>query len=249
MRAIDGALLVSLCFLLVVVLGAVQSGPPLAVRYELPGFLSFASSPAPVQTSVSHSTTSHGTVSHSTVSQTKGSQGPPQTVTSTTQSNATSATKGVAAGATGGSLNDLAQYALVSIVLALGSGMVVLLLRRESPKVFDLKGLIEEMESQRSYFVRSWTRKLRNAALLRYYVLMAEVCSKVGIEDEPTETPQEFIGRASAELEVAGPDETRFADAVDRAHYGVELSSDEVEEASKFMDSFTKTIARRVTLV
>jgi len=161
----------------------------------------------------------------------------------------TRATQGVVVGATGGSLDDLAQYALISIVLALGSGMVVLLLRRESPKVFDLKGLIEEMESQRSYFVRSWTRKLRNVALLRYYVLMAEVCSRVGIEDEPTETPQEFIGRASAELEVTGPDQTRFADAVDRAHYGVELSSDEVEEASKFMDSFTKMIARRVTLV
>lgn len=245
MRATDGALLISLCFLLVVVLGAVQSGPPLAVRYELPGFLSFASSPAPIQTS----TVSHRTTSHSTISQTKESQGPTQTVTSTTQSSTTRTSQGVAAGATGGSLNDLAQYALASIVLALGSGMVILLLRRESPKVFDLKGLIEEMESQRSYFVGSWTRKLRNAALLRYYVLMAEVCSRVGIEDGPTETPQEFIGRASAELEVTGPDETRFADAVDRAHYGAELSSDEVEEASKFMDSFTKTIARRVTLV
>lgn len=245
MRATDGALLVSLCFLLVVVLGAVQSGPTLAVRYQLPGFLSFASSPTVIQTS----SVSHSTRSHSTMSQTKGGQGPPQTVTSTTQSSMTRATQGVVVGATGGSLDDLAQYALISIVLALGSGMVVLLLRRESPKVFDLKGLIEEMESQRSYFVRSWTRKLRNVALLRYYVLMAEVCSRVGIEDEPTETPQEFIGRASAELEVTGPDQTRFADAVDRAHYGVELSSDEVEEASKFMDSFTKMIARRVTLV
>jgi hypothetical protein len=161
----------------------------------------------------------------------------------------TPATQGTGAGAIGGSLGDLAQYALISIVLALGSGMVVLLLRRSSPTVFDLKGLIEDMESQRSYFVRSWSRKLRNAALLRYYVLMAEVCSRVGIEDGPTETPQEFIGRASAELEVAWPNHTRFADAVDRAHYGVELSNDEVEEASKFMDSFTKTIERRVTLV
>ena len=151
--------------------------------------------------------------------------------------------------ATGGSLSDLAQYALIFIVLALWSGMVILLLRRESPTVFDLKGLIEEMESQRSYFIRSWSRKLRNLALLRYYVLMAEACSRVGIEDGPTETPQEFIGRASAELGVTGPDQTRFADAVDRAHYGVELSGDEVEEASRFMDSFTKTIASRVSLV
>ncbi len=151
--------------------------------------------------------------------------------------------------ATGGSLSDLAQYILISVVLALGSGMVVMLLRGESPTVFDLKGLIEQMESQRSYFVRSWSRKLRNVALLRYYVLMAEVCSKVGIEDGPTETPHEFIGRASAELGVIGTDQTRFADAVDRAHYGAELSSDEVDEASKFMDSFTQTIARRVTFV
>lgn len=241
MRAIDGALLFSLCLLLVVILGAVQSGPVPSVRFQLPGFLSSTVSPP------GHSQTSQagrGTSSH-----TVGGQGSQQTVTSTTESSGTPRTQGVPVGGTGGSINNLAQYVLVSLVLTLGSGMVVLLLRRESQTVFDLKGLVEQMENQRSYFVRSWSRKLRNAALLRYYVLMAEICSKVGIVDGPTETPQEFIGRASAELEVAGPDQTRFADAVDRAHYGVELSSDEVESASRFMDSFTKTIAGRVTPV
>ncbi len=241
LRAKDGALLVSLCFLLIVVLGAVQSGPIPSVRYQLPGFLSSTISPPTISQTTQ--------ASHGTTSQTGGGQGASQTVTSTTESSRTPPTQGVTVVATGESLSDLAQYILISFVLALGSGMVALLLRRESPTVFDLKGLIEQMESQRSYFVRSWSRKLRNAALLRYYVLMAEVCSKVGIEDGPTETPHEFIGRASAELEVTGTDQVRFADAVDRAHYGAELSSDEVDEASKFMDSFTQTIARRVTLV
>ena len=237
----DGALLASVCLLLIVVLGAVQSGPASSVRYQLPGFLSSTISPP---------TTSQTTeASHSTTTQTGGGQGPPQTVRSTTESSATPTTQGVVAVAFGAALNDLVQYIPISVVLALGCGMVVLLLRRENPTVFDLKGLIEQMESQRSYFVRSWSRRLRNAALLRYYVLMAEVCSKVGIEDGPTETPHEFIGRASAELKVARPDQARFADAVDKAHYGAELSGDEVDEASKFMDSFTKTIAGRVTLV
>jgi hypothetical protein len=142
----------------------------------------------------------------------------------------------------------LAWYLLGPIVFSLGAGMVILLLRRQNPKVFNLRGLIDEMENQRSNFVGSWSRRLRNAALLRYYVLMAQVCAKVGIADEPAETPHEFIGRASSELEVAGPDSIRFADMVDRAHYGVELSSNEIEDASRFMDSFAKTIMNRISL-
>jgi len=137
-------------------------------------------------------------------------------------------------------------YLLIPIVSGLGVGMAILLMRRENPKVFDLRGLVEEMDGQRSRFDRSLSRKLRNMALLRYYLLMAEVCARVGIGDRPAETPHEFIGRAAAELDVSGPDSARFADAVDRAHYGVELSSHEVEEASRFMDSFAKTIVGRV---
>jgi hypothetical protein len=124
--------------------------------------------------------------------------------------------------------------------------MAVILLRLQKPKVFDLKGAIKELQNQRKYFVGSWSKKMRNAALLRYYLLMAQICAKVGIEDQPADTPHQFIGRAATELDVGAAEAERFADVVDRAHYGLELSADEVADASSFMDSFTKVIAGKV---
>ena len=94
----------------------------------------------------------------------------------------------------------------------------------------------------------SWSAKIRNSALLKYYVLMAEICSKVGIVDRAEETPHQFIGRAALELKVEGEVAEEFAEVVDRAHYGAELSEDEVSAASGFMDSFTKALSGKVNI-
>ena len=238
-RTANTGLLALVCLLLVVVLGAVQSGPIDGVSYRLPGYLAFVEHPASANRTGHQS---QQTVVVSTTSQQV------TTVTSSTKSAATSSDRGPVSNVYPISLNGASWFILIAVVLSLGAGMAFLLTRSENPKVFDLRGAIEEMKNQRSHFEGSWSQKLRNAALLRYYVLMAEVCAKVGILDGPTETPNEFIERASAELEVAGPDSNRFAEVVDRAHYGAELSSDEVQDASRFMDSFTTSVVRRVGL-
>jgi hypothetical protein len=138
-------------------------------------------------------------------------------------------------------------YLWVPIALTLVAGLVFLI-RRQRPKVFDLKGAIGELEKQKTYFEGSWSKKVRNAALLKYYVLMAQICSKVGIVDREVETPHQFIGRAAIELDVESSEAEQFAEVVDRAHYGVELSSEEVDSASRFMESFTRVLTGKANL-
>ena len=237
-RATSGVLLLLVFVLLIFVLGAVQSGPIAGAQYQLPGFLAFDSPPPRYQTS------SDRTVTTSQVTATRGQT----TQVASTDINGSTPGPVIPLSARLGLLEDLAWYVPIAVVLGVGVGLLVMLARSRPPTVFDLKGMVSELENERSHFVGSWSKKLRNAALLRYYLLMAEVCTKVGITDGPAETPNAFIGRASAELELAGPDSERFADVVDRAHYGLELTGDEVVEASRFMDSFTGTIAKRISL-
>ena len=127
--------------------------------------------------------------------------------------------------------------------------MAYLLSRREEPTVFNLKGAVEKLESQRAFFVGSWSQKVRNAALLKYYLMLTEICSSLGYKDKPEDTPHEFIGKASAEFEVQPDESARFAGIVDRAHYGEELTEEEVGDASSFMQAFTDSLTRRLDAV
>jgi len=231
-RASDACLLLSVVAIRVIVMGAAESGVgPTGVPASSPGVR------RTTQTGQGNTvqTTTRSLTTHRTTAKTSASQ------TSSTSSMAAAGSPFVL----GQALREMAWYVLIPAVVALTGAMVALLLRKDKPKIFDLKAVVKEMEAERDYFASSWSRKLRNAALLRYYLLMVQACSKIGILDEPTDTPHEFIGRASIELKVEASDAEKFADAVDRAHYGAELSGEEVASASRFMDSFTKVVVGR----
>jgi hypothetical protein len=109
----------------------------------------------------------------------------------------------------------------------------------------DLDATLKEMDVQQRYLVGKWSSKLRNAALLRYYLLMKRACEKVGLPEKAAETPQEYIGRASSFL---GVDEVRaegFADAIDRSRYGEELSEEDTRDASESMAAFTELVREK----
>jgi hypothetical protein len=74
---------------------------------------------------------------------------------------------------------------------------------------------------------------------------MRRACLKVGLRDEPAETPQEYVGRVSSFFRVEKSEAVRFATAVNRSRYGEELSELETGEASKFMGAFADVIRRR----
>ncbi|HME19706.1 MAG TPA: DUF4129 domain-containing protein [Nitrososphaerales archaeon] len=236
-RASDAILLVSVLALLVIVLGVAESG------------VGPSASP-PVGSPGTHRTTQTGTTvsSGQTTAKSTTAHRTTKTASPPTQGSATSATTGSSSVAPWLSLQVAAWYILIPAVVCLAGGMIALLIRKEKPKIFDLKAVVKEMESQRDYFTSSLSKRLRNAALLRYYVLMAEVCARLGILDRPTDTPHEFIGRASVELNVEAADAERFAEVVDRAHYGAELSVEEVASATRFMDSFTRVIVGRAAI-
>jgi hypothetical protein len=128
------------------------------------------------------------------------------------------------------------------------TGSAYILIRRQKPKVLNLGGALRDLEEQRKYFTGSWSMKMRNAALLKYYLLMAQICSKMGIVNQMEETPHHFIGRAASELKVESESAEEFANVVDRAHYGVELSQEEVQAVSGFMDSFTRALSGKINL-
>ena len=237
-KVASAATLASVCVLVIIVLGAVQSTPLVGTVGVIPTFLRpflGIHNQIRISTTTATSASTHsGSTTHfttmSTISVTSSTESPPPRV----------------AGVSLAALGAFSWYLLIPIVIGLGAGMVYILSKRNSPNIFDLKSIVKEMDDQRSYFVGSWSSKLRNAALLRYYILMAQSCAKVGIVDVPTDTPQEFIWKASSQLELDGSESFGFADAVDRAHYGVELTGEEVHEASRFMDAFTKSVAGRV---
>jgi hypothetical protein len=117
-------------------------------------------------------------------------------------------------------------------------------------RVIDLEETLKEMEAQQKYLAEtwsSWSSRLRNAALLRYYLLMKSACAKVGLPDKITDTPQEYIGRVSSSLKVETAEASRFANAVDKARYGEELSQEDASEAARFMSAFTDQIRRKTS--
>jgi len=138
------------------------------------------------------------------------------------------------------------DWLLTVLAVACFAGACLLILRlKTSESVIDLEETVKEMELQQKRLAETWSYKLRNMALLRYYLLMRRACSKVGLQEKITETPKEYIERASAFLKVDGTYSVRFADAVNRCRYGEELSGEEASEASKFMGDFTDVIRRR----
>lgn len=181
-RASDGVLLLSVCALLVFVLGAAESGagPVMGQWSFLP--------PAPAHSQTTQAVQS--TIETATTAQTSGGQGTTGVVTqTTTQGVGTSSTQGIPVGTQGAQLDAILWYPLVVAVVSLGVLMTIMLVKLKKPNVIDLKGALGEMEGERNRFVDTWSTKLRNAALLRYYVLLAQVCAKVGIEDTP-QTPR-----------------------------------------------------------
>jgi len=139
-------------------------------------------------------------------------------------------------------------YVYVLLAAALILGFVFLLRGSRDAGVYDFAGALKELDAERSRLRTSWSSRLRNATLLRYYSLMRRVCSKVGIEEVPAETPREYIDRVTRELNMDPKEAMKFASVFNRARYGLELSDEEIEEASGFMGGFVNIIRRRTEL-
>lgn len=142
-------------------------------------------------------------------------------------------------------LPALPDWLLPVLAIACFVGACFLILRlKTGVSVVDLEETIREMEAQQKRLAESWSYKLRNMALLRYYLLMRRACSSVGLQERPEETPKEYIERASSFLKVDDTYAAKFADAVNRCRYGEELSEEDAREASTFMGEFTDVIRR-----
>ncbi len=252
-RLNEVVLLACVCVLLVVVSGAIESGKVAGFNYA--GFPLWPfPAPATGGTGTQTSSTTGTQTSSTTGTQTSSTTG---TQTSSTTGTQTSST--TSGSKTSGSspsnwpslpflsfLFALPAWFLAVIAIVCFGGASLLILRlRTSIHVLDLEGTLQEMEQQVKYLEETWSYRLRNAALLRYYLLMRRACLKVGLRDEPAETPQEYVGRVSSFFKVEKSEAAKFASAVNRSRYGEELSEPEAGEASKFMSAFAGVIRRR----
>ncbi len=104
--------------------------------------------------------------------------------------------------------------------------------------MYDFAAALDQLEKERSLVAGSWSQKLRNIALLRYYSLMRKICSQMGLADSPSETSLEYLSRVATALKISQTDAADFAAAFDRARYGGELSDEEARNASAHMASF-----------
>jgi len=136
----------------------------------------------------------------------------------------------------------LLLYAAAGIVLA--AGLVSLLRSSGEAGVYDFAAAIDQLEKQRSLIQGSWSRELRNVALLRYYSLMRSICARMGLADLPSETPLEYLGRVAAALRISQIDAADFAAAFERARYGGELSDADARNASEHMARFVDGLRR-----
>lgn len=154
---------------------------------------------------------------------------------------------GVVQLASGGFTFTLAGWYIYVVLAAALVLAFTLLIRsgRKGGEVYDFAGALAEIVEERSRLKGSWSSRLRNATLLRYYSLMRRVCTRVGIKEVPAETPREYIGRVTKELNMDPKESEKFTEVFNRARYGLELSEKEVEEASGFMGGFVDIIRRR----
>ena len=228
-------LLVCVCALLVVVSSAVESGRIVGADYNGSFLLPFWTGRAGIQ-----------------MNYTTGSLG---NSTGTGGGNTNGTSRPVSPSPSISSSVPILSYLLVlpawllavATVACFGGACLLILRLRTSVHVIDLEGTLQEMEQQRKYLEETWSYKLRNAALLHYYILMRRACLKVGLRDEPAETPQEYVGRVSLFFNVEKSEAAKFASAVNRSRYGEELSELEAGEASKFMSVFAGVIRRRAS--
>jgi hypothetical protein len=236
MDRLDGVVLLAcVCMLLIVVAGAVESGKVAGFRYG--------------DSSIAKLLGISGRVNPTT-----GAKGNTTTVV---PGNSTATNGGKTKGTSWlnfslpilpNLLPVLPAWFLVTVAIVCFGGACLLILRlRTDVHVLDLENTLQEMEQQRKYLEERWSYKLRNAALLRYYVLMRRACLRVGLQDEPAETPQEYVGRVSSFFKVEKSEAAMFASAVNRSRYGQELSELEVGRASKFMSGFADLIRRRAS--
>jgi|GEM_PF-504820 hypothetical protein len=232
-------LLICVCLLLAVVSGAVERGKVAGADYN--GSFPFGNIGLNwVEKTTTQANTTVGTQTIQT--ETGGSK--------TNQTSTNAGNNGMLHASQFFSLLDflpaLPAWLLAAIAMVGFGGAFLLILRlKTSVHVLDLETTLEEMEQERKHLAETWSYKLRNAALLRYYVLMRRACLKVGLRDEPAETPQEYVGRVSSFFEVEKSEATKFASAVNRSRYGEELSELEAGEASRFMGAFADVIRRR----
>lgn len=233
----DGAsLLVFVCILVIVVLSAVESGRIVGANY---GF------------TVAWNQNGIGQPLYPTATNTTATNTTMTTVTVTRESK----TNGTSPSPNSQSLFPplvlpawlvIPEWLLTALAVGSFIGACFLILRlRTNVRVINLEDTLKEMELQQKYLAETWSSRLRNAALLRYYLLMRRACAKVGLPEETSETPREYIGRVSTSLKVEAAEASRFANAVDRSRYGEELSQKDASEASRFMSAFTDVIRRK----
>jgi hypothetical protein len=132
----------------------------------------------------------------------------------------------------------------VGVILV--AGFVFLLRSSGEAGVYDFTAAIDQLEKQRSLIQGSWSRELRNVALLRYYSLMRSICARMGLADLPSETPLEYLGRVATALQISQNDAADFAAAFERARYGGELSDADARKASEHMARFVDGLRRGV---
>ena len=234
----EGALLLAcVCFMLVLVLGAVESGRVAGANYSrglpIPGWNST------MQALLNWNATSSKPAANSTA---------------TKVSTASAVARPIIFSNRGGfpilALPPLPvpDWTLAAVAAGCFALACYLILRvRASVQVLDLASTLKEMELQQKRIMESWSSKLRNVALLRYYLLMRRACTTAGIPEQRTETLQEYIGRVSSLLDVESGQATKFARLVNRSRYGEELSTEDAGDASRFMSAFTEVIRRKTS--
>lgn len=134
----------------------------------------------------------------------------------------------------------------LAIFVALVAGVAFLLRSPGETGVYDFASAINQLDKQRLSLEGTWSQRLRNAALVRYYSIMRKVCAQIGLGDEPSETPLEYLHRVATELGIGQDDAAGFAAAFDRARYGNELSDGEAKTAARSMAKFLDGLKERV---
>jgi hypothetical protein len=135
-------------------------------------------------------------------------------------------------------------YVLFAATLLLA--IVVLLRGSRNAEVHYLPVNVQQQEEAGPTPSPAWSSQLRNQAVLRYYSKMSRACTEAGIEESQHETPTEFIDRVAAKLRLDSVSSATFARIFNRARYGLELSSQEVKDASEFMGQFVDALQRRI---
>jgi hypothetical protein len=136
----------------------------------------------------------------------------------------------------------------VFAAVAVASALWFLLRGTKSGGVYDFASDLEGLEKARKMLEGSWSHRLKNAAIVNYYLLVRKLGNRLGVKEEPQETAREYLDRVSQELKVDLMQSRRFADVFNRARYGLELTDSEILEASRFMGGFVDGIRSRLNV-